>query len=307
LKLKKLKVFLEHTDFTVNQSVSNEKYNIEQKLIKSIVSEQFWKHKLVKISGNWNFILIKDNLTKEADAVTSPLLPRKIFILQGLYEQLNEDELGLILSHEIAHIICGHGEVNHIVRAILSAICIAGYSVIDPFGMGSFLGLLFDSLITSIFTIGQLSYSRECEKEADVVGTVIASMACFDVEKAFEYFKHLNNQELNQSYYSQFIPTLLKSHPIIMDRYNNLKEVHSSNKFLTQTMQQECRQKQNLYNELYDWYHSIIGNQIIKQKDTDSTITTTHQPSQSNVKITNITDEDVENSISKLKEKVSEK
>ena len=56
---------------------------------------------------NWQYILVG---TPTPNAFVSQLLPQRFFVTTGLFEQFvsNDDELAMILGHEISHLILGH-------------------------------------------------------------------------------------------------------------------------------------------------------------------------------------------------------
>ena len=45
------------------------------------------------------------------NAFVSEMLPQKIFVTTGLFDEIvnNDDELAMILGHEVSHLIKGHG------------------------------------------------------------------------------------------------------------------------------------------------------------------------------------------------------
>ena len=56
---------------------------------------------------NWQYILVG---TPVPNAFVSQLLPQRFFVTTGLFDQFvtNDDELAMILGHEISHLILGH-------------------------------------------------------------------------------------------------------------------------------------------------------------------------------------------------------
>ena len=54
--------------------------------------------------------LIHDSNRVKPNAFVSEMLPQKIFVTTGLFDKFvnNDDELALILGHEVSHLIKGH-------------------------------------------------------------------------------------------------------------------------------------------------------------------------------------------------------
>jgi Zn-dependent protease with chaperone function len=68
-----------------------------------------WEGRVNTMRGDWHYIVTKDN---SVNAFVTDLCPRRIFINQGLFDIINptDDELALILGHEVSHLILGHSE-----------------------------------------------------------------------------------------------------------------------------------------------------------------------------------------------------
>ncbi len=152
---------------------------------------QFWID-IAKTSlreGSWNVILSD---SPAANAFVTHLLPRKVFVCAGLAKalDLNDDELALVLSHEISHYLLKHGEMSttfsffiNMMRLGLSAVVgLEWFIVVDQ------LGGLFGNY-------AEKANSRACEHEADTLGQQIAARACFDTKRGAEVFKKLGDYE----------------------------------------------------------------------------------------------------------------
>jgi len=75
---------------------------------------EFWIHALERLEGaslegidKWQYVLAT---TPIPNAFVSEMLPQRLFVTTGLFEQFvhNDDELAMILGHEISHLIQGH-------------------------------------------------------------------------------------------------------------------------------------------------------------------------------------------------------
>ena len=81
----------------------------------------------------------------------SGLLPRKVFVKEGLLRALSpsDDELAVVLAHEIAHVVLGHTgtESADRMQALLLGAQLVLLSAVDLTGLLSFLlEMALDSL-----------------------------------------------------------------------------------------------------------------------------------------------------------------
>lgn len=150
-----------------------------------------------KKNKNLKFKLIRDGIHETVNVATIetcdyPLIilgddtvnayadGNKIYITQGMMDfASNDDELALVIGHELAH-----NAMRHISAKRLNA---AG---------GFLLDLLFVAL-TGINTQGTFSkaaagaYSQEFESEADYVGLYIAERAGFEIDEAAYFWRRM--------------------------------------------------------------------------------------------------------------------
>lgn len=118
----------------------------------------------------WEVNLIK---SKEINAFCMP--GGKIAFFTGILDQLKltDDEVAMVMGHEIAHALQEHARE----RAAKSAVTSAGAGLVSQmFGLGD-LGNLALQAGTELVN---LKFSRGDESEADVVGLDIAARAGFD-------------------------------------------------------------------------------------------------------------------------------
>lgn len=94
---------------------------------------QMWNNALKSIKGDWHFIVTK---RLEMNAFVSDLCPRRIFVHQGLLETLKptDDELALILGHEISHLILGHCKSNLDTTLMYTFLMMVFLTLVDPSG-----------------------------------------------------------------------------------------------------------------------------------------------------------------------------
>jgi len=152
-----------------------------------------WEHvqKKLRTSDSWSYVVTDSN---EVNAFVSDLLPRRIFINKGLFDTVvpTDDELALVLGHEISHLILGHVPDNMQFEAFLIGFQLLLFSFVDPTGILTFA---FDSMVSQIRVFLSASRSRECELEADALGVIIAGRACFNVERGINVMSKLMHME----------------------------------------------------------------------------------------------------------------
>ena len=119
------------------------------------------------------------------------MLPGKVFIHEGLFTEVKptDDELALILCHELSHIIHQHGQSRTEMTMLLSILQLVLFSFVDPSGA---LPFVFDMALKYFGTGLENMYSRENETEADLTGIEIASLACFETREAHGVFGRLS-------------------------------------------------------------------------------------------------------------------
>jgi Zn-dependent protease with chaperone function len=111
----------------------------------------------------------------------------------------NDDQLGSILAHEIAHCVLGHGAelLSHgqFLDLMLVSIIVAIWSTF-PTDITAALAHFLMTKLTNL-TI-DLPYSRTLETEADEVGLQIAAKACLDVREAVAFWQKMDlNEKVN--------------------------------------------------------------------------------------------------------------
>jgi len=147
-----------------------------------------------------------DVLRTQDEIVNASTDGNRIYVTKGLSDKLGSDPalIGGILGHELGHIIA-----NHVPRArtrltltdILS-------SVIQRSGDASdSTSVLVKGVLHEALHLGGAAYSRKDEKEADVIGTVLAKEAGFDPFAMMRFFDMIEEEQ--KSGFSPFAAQLL--------------------------------------------------------------------------------------------------
>ncbi len=173
--------------------------------------------KLASVSGknyNWEFKLVEDN------QVNAFCLPGgKIVFYTGIMPLLeNDDEIAVVMSHEIAHAILRHGaermsqQILVETGANILSVFLEGKSketqdiFYSAYGFGSAIGIL-------------LPYSRKHEFEADYVGLKLMYKAGYDINAALIFWEKMKKLSEKQPK----IPNFLSTHPSDEERIEHLQ------------------------------------------------------------------------------------
>jgi predicted Zn-dependent protease len=135
----------------------------------------------------WEFKLVKDN---QVNAFCMP--GGKIIVFEGLLPlTASDDELAVVIGHEVAHAIAKHRNermsqgllaqygaaiVNEALHTKSAAIQTLGNTV---FGLGAQLGVM-------------LPYSRQHEYEADYIGMILMTLAGYNPESALSFWQKMS-------------------------------------------------------------------------------------------------------------------
>lgn len=165
----------------------------------------------------WNLTVIDNPNLSNAIAFPSG----DLIVFTGLLDFVkNDDELAIILAHEMSHAILQHAaeEISHSRLIDIFSIAMAGL-------LWAFLPSDITALITQYIAdkflkfLLQLPYSRQLESEADEVGIMLAARACFDVRCSIPFWKRLSEESDYQ------LPEILSTHPASTKRADDLEKL----------------------------------------------------------------------------------
>jgi Peptidase family M48 len=161
----------------------------EQQLL---VEAQHWSDIRLQLKGDWHYVVTN---SKAVNAFVTDLCPRRIFVHEGLLELIKptDDELALILSHEISHLMLGHTHKRGDLQSNIAKVQLVLMTLVDSTGYWTFL---FDLLSYKLGSYLIASDSRHGEEEADELGIVIAARACFDTKKGSNIFHKFEKLEV---------------------------------------------------------------------------------------------------------------
>lgn len=163
---------------------------------------------------DWEFVVFDDEMI---NAFAMP--GGKIGFYTGIMDLAeSEDELAVVMGHEIAHVLLKHGNqrVSAELLRIAGAAALA-YGIRDQdqhmqaaimagYGLGSEIGVM-------------LPYSRHHETEADEIGLILMMMAGFDPDAAAVFWRRMEERS------DSSMPQWLSTHPHPGNRVQNLERL----------------------------------------------------------------------------------
>ncbi|MBD2039619.1 M48 family metallopeptidase [Microcoleus sp. FACHB-672] len=170
---------------------------VEDEVVVSYINDL--GQKLANLSGrdfNYEFYVVKD---KELNAFALP--GGKVFVNAGVILNTNsEAELAGLLTHELAHAILSHG-----FQRVTEGTLLANITQFIPLG-----GPLTDLLM--------LDYSRDQERQADILGTRLLVAAGYASDGLYNLMVTLKEEKGDDSDFLSFLST----HPGTKERINYL-------------------------------------------------------------------------------------
>ncbi|MBN2120583.1 MAG: M48 family metalloprotease [Candidatus Omnitrophica bacterium] len=194
-------------------------YNYDS-LLKSLKPEQLCRIEVEREAGTKDFYIYPQRvpyyinfLVVESADVNAAAFSGGVAVTYGLLNFIdNDDELGIALGHELAHLIRGHILKSQGIDLVFSALVFAlGKNVDIPQSgdMGQVLGSAFSA-----------SFSRDFEREADFLGTLLAYKSGFDIRKG-TYIWERFAVELPKSLDTNFLST----HPTSSERLLRIRTI----------------------------------------------------------------------------------
>lgn len=161
---------------------------------------------------DWEFYVIDDVAMGEPTPNAFVIGGGKVFIFRSILP-ICEDENGMatVLSHELGHLLADHLGEKLTLSPFMITLNMIMYSIFGSTAPGN---IIINSLLDT-------SFSREMETEADYIGLMVMSHACFDPRKAPRLWRNMMEFERRSG---QKTPELLSTHPSSDRRFNNISE-----------------------------------------------------------------------------------
>lgn len=161
-------------------------------------------HKIEGVSEiDWQLTVID---APEANAFAFP--NGHVIVYTGLLDFVkSDDELAMVMAHEMSHAILQHAAEQmsqEQIVAFISASFIFLVWMLIPFDIGAVLMHKASEDLLKLFL--ELPFSREMEAEADKVGLILAAKACFDVRYGSVFWRRMQSESKNPAPH-EFIST----------------------------------------------------------------------------------------------------
>jgi len=146
-----------------------------------------------------------------------------IFVYKGMLDFcINDDQLAVILGHEMAHAVLGHIPEKLTMASFVQLVLLVPMAVIWAIVPNDGIALITDWFINKVVEIfSELPFDRAMEMEADEVGLMMAAKACFDVREApavWQVMELISDDPMEKDKDWEFLST----HPVHNTRYQSL-------------------------------------------------------------------------------------
>jgi Zn-dependent protease with chaperone function len=191
--------------------------------------------KLAKLAGRnefqYEFYVLAD------DSLNAFALPGgKVFVSSGAMTRArSEAELAGLLGHEIAHAVLSHG-----FQSITQGTAIANITQLIPY-VGQ---------AATAATVNR--YSREMEREADILGTRILAKSGYAADGLYNLTRTLEQQQRGSS-----VPPWLSSHPATPERVRYLQGLlqrHNYNRYTLEGVEQHQKIKNRITELMLEYF-----------------------------------------------------
>lgn len=169
---------------------------------------------------------VDKSLLKDIDwkihVVNDPRAPPNAFVLPGgkvfVFSNMlgicqNDDGLATVLSHEFAHQLARHTGENLSKAPVYTILSVFLYTLT---GVDTFNNILLDGLV-------RMPASRQMETEADYIGLMIMSRACFNPEESIRLWKRMADFE-SRNFRGAANFEFLSTHPASERRIQNMAQ-----------------------------------------------------------------------------------
>lgn len=215
-KIEKELIFEKYKDkiLGLNSSYVHRTLNVSNRLFNA--NKEIPEVKVV----NWKLTVIDAKIT---NAFAFP--SGDVVVFTGLLDFVeNDDELSIIMAHEMSHAILQHAAEEYSQERFLDLIKIGMILIIWSIIPSDILSFITQQIAEAFLKIRlDLPHSRLLESEADQVGLQLAAKACFDVRYSPRFWKRMS--EIENKDESTQLPELLSTHPASEKRAIDLESL----------------------------------------------------------------------------------
>lgn len=160
----------------------------------------------------WKFHVIDDIRMGQPSPNAFVIGGGHVFIFKSILPICeDEDGLATVLGHELGHLLADHMGEKLTLSPFLFTLNLFMFTI---FGTSQPGDILVNAILNN-------SFSREMETEADYIGLMIMSRACFNPTQAPKLWKNMKRLEQQQG---GSPPELLSTHPSSDRRFSNISE-----------------------------------------------------------------------------------
>lgn len=182
------------------------------------------------VNSNQDFELLRQQVWTitviDSDEANAAVLPTgHIFVNTGLLKVAqNEDQLAVVLGHEIAHALLGHGAEHLSFATVMDVVVIIVLGAIWAFMPSDGIAIVTEWFYNRVMQLMlHLPYSRKLEMEADEVGLQLIAKACYDIRESTVFWSAMAaHNELNDNIE---VPQFLSTHPANDTRAQKFEEL----------------------------------------------------------------------------------
>jgi predicted Zn-dependent protease len=170
-------------------------------------------------NAQWEFIVF------DSDQVNAFALPGgHVGVYTGLLRlATTDDELAVVMGHEIGHVIARHGAERMTEAMAAQGLGQLGSALLEAKGTSPQLMEAFKAAYPAGFSLVRgLPHSRAQEAEADHMGVIYAARAGYDPRAAITFWQKMIAQKSSAAG-SGIVQTLLSDHPADQDRITALQ------------------------------------------------------------------------------------
>ncbi len=162
----------------------------------------------------WEFFIIEDKWRANAFCLAGG----KVFIFSGLFPYLdNEDELALVLAHEMIHVLEHHQKIRKRYKSInkITNFIVSSLIFVNPFSLpfAKKRELKESKKLVEEYTL--LPYMQSQEYEADALGLALMKKAGFNPKAGVTFWSKFPQE-------SQIKPEYLSTHPSTKHRLEKI-------------------------------------------------------------------------------------
>ena len=167
-------------------------------------------------NANWEFVVFEDD-----DQINAFAMPGgKVAVYTGLLKVIEtDDELAIVIGHEVAHVAARHSNERFSQQLIKSGLINVGSIALSGTGLGYAESELLLTAVGAGAELGVvLPFSRKHENEADHIGLIYAATAGYDPHAAITFWERI--EALKEE--GKAPPEFLSTHPAGKTRIRKL-------------------------------------------------------------------------------------